>query len=529
MKEAIIMGDNQWHHNVPSIGDIEIAPGTSPTSWFTPTDVVQHIAYVGTDQHVHEAFYRYGGDNFWHHNVPSAADIQVAPGTSPTSWYTPSDDVQHIAYVGTDQQVHEAFYRLSGGDGQWHHNVPSIDETAVASGTSPSSWYTPNDNVQHIAYVGTDKQVHEAFYRLPDFTPELKAAERIGRKAANWAEGPPGDRTPLSATREAPGGGYVRKYPAGDIYYEEDSGAKWVCGDILQKYVQAGGSAALGFPLNDESSADGGGRFNAFQRGSIYFSSRTGAQVIRGHIFNHWLGLGAERSYLGYPFSGENPVPDPGTTWARFERGAVHINDANQVVFSVADTRFIRTGVIHVDGAAANGWAELTLSSSGAWRYNGSMRSTGALSYDVTMTSVVDLKASLGRGLAFVENGDVEGTLVLGGNRAHTWDDKGEDPFIRDNWDAIRGAKVISEFKVDFGPGDVLAIIATVIGVPLAAIGMAIGIALMANGKFCGYRHQHVWDPQRGEYVDQTGAVYVDKHSPCPPGTFDDPSKLPPP
>ncbi|MFD6391155.1 hypothetical protein, partial [Nocardia sp. NPDC060259] len=165
--------DNQWHHNVPSIADIGVAPGTSPTSWFTPKDVVQHLAYVGTDQQVHEAFFRFDGDNFWHHNVPSAADIQIAPGTSPTSWYTPGDNVQHLAYIGTDQHVHEAFFRLTGDDNQWHHNVPSAADIQIAPGTSPTSWYTPNDNTQHLAYVGTDQQVHEAFYRLPDFRPEL--------------------------------------------------------------------------------------------------------------------------------------------------------------------------------------------------------------------------------------------------------------------------------------------------------------------------------------------------------------------
>ncbi|MEQ4714779.1 hypothetical protein [Nonomuraea sp. B19D2] len=53
---------------------------------------------------------RYRG---WEHSVPGLADVvHVLPGTSPTSWYTPKDNVQHIAYVGTDQQIHEPFFRL---------------------------------------------------------------------------------------------------------------------------------------------------------------------------------------------------------------------------------------------------------------------------------------------------------------------------------------------------------------------------------------------------------------------------------
>ena len=47
----------------------------------------------------------------WLHDIPGAAsDVPVAAGTSPTSWYTTPENVQHIAYVGTDQRIHELFY-----------------------------------------------------------------------------------------------------------------------------------------------------------------------------------------------------------------------------------------------------------------------------------------------------------------------------------------------------------------------------------------------------------------------------------
>jgi hypothetical protein len=102
---------SQWFHGTPSAGDVAVAPGTSLTSWYTTPENVQHIAYVGVDQQVHECFYFVGGSGGWLHGTPSAGDVPVAPGTSPTSWYTTPENVQHIAYVGsTDQQVHECFY-----------------------------------------------------------------------------------------------------------------------------------------------------------------------------------------------------------------------------------------------------------------------------------------------------------------------------------------------------------------------------------------------------------------------------------
>jgi catechol 2,3-dioxygenase-like lactoylglutathione lyase family enzyme len=161
----------KWEHNIPSAGDIGVLLGTSPSTWYTPSDDVQHIAYVGDDEQIHECFFRFKpppGQAFkWEHNIPSAG--QTKASTSPTSWYTRSDDVQHIAYVGKDGQIHECFFRFKPPPGQafkWEHNIPSAGHTKVQTGASPTSWYTPSDDVQHIAYVGDDAEIHECFFRF---------------------------------------------------------------------------------------------------------------------------------------------------------------------------------------------------------------------------------------------------------------------------------------------------------------------------------------------------------------------------
>ena len=204
-----------WLHNVPSAGHVPIAPGTSPTSWYTTPENVQHIAYVGTDGQIHECFFFIGGDNVWHHNIPSAGQVPVAPGTSPTSWYTTPENVQHIAYVGIDGQIHECFFRhrrrqrlaaqpcraparcrlrrararragtprrrtcsisrmlaptgrstsassSSAATMAGITTCPAPGRVAAAPSTSPTSWYTTPENVQHIAYVGTDSRYTSA-------------------------------------------------------------------------------------------------------------------------------------------------------------------------------------------------------------------------------------------------------------------------------------------------------------------------------------------------------------------------------
>jgi len=251
---------------------------------------------------------------------------------------------------------------------------------------------------------------------------------------------------------------------------------------------------------------------NEFTGGDIYFSPQFGAQALQGSILAHWKSLAAERSYLGYP------TFDQRTRSTFFEHGAIHALNSGGAA-DISDAREIKTGVIHVDGAAANGWAELIVTSLGGWTFKGSMRSTGALSYDVLMTMTIDLRRFGGPVIAFAEKGDVEGTLVLGGNRAHTWNHVGSDQRIKDHWDLVRAARVTSEFKVDFGPGDLLALLGTMLGAPIAVI------ALVAGGTFMGDRrvkacpvfgkHQH-FNPESGAPEREVGVFWVSEAQGCP-------------
>jgi hypothetical protein len=255
---------------------------------------------------------------------------------------------------------------------------------------------------------------------------------------------------------------------------------------------------------------------NEFHGGNIYVSAQTGAQEVHGRILDHWKLLGAEASYLGFPTFDQRERPNG--QMSRFQRGAVQFQ-SNEFLFDVSDARDVVTGVIHVDGAAANGWAELSMSSSGGWKFKGSMRSTGVLSYDVLMVLSIDLRAFGGPVIAFAEKGDVEGTLVLGGNRAHTWDTLGMDANIKDHWDLVRTARVTSTFTVEFGGGDLLKVVGSILALPVAVIAMvAAGQFLGAQKKYCGrYRGHEYYDPESGQWRRNEGEVWVDKDSICVP------------
>jgi uncharacterized protein with LGFP repeats len=89
--------------------------------------------------------------------------------------------------------------------------------------------------------------------------------------------------------------------------------------------------SVLGEPTRVESpTADGTGRTTDFERGSVYWTPRTGAWSVSGPIAAAWRARGAERSALGYPTSAEYDVP--AGRQQNFEFGALTWNRTSGAV-----------------------------------------------------------------------------------------------------------------------------------------------------------------------------------------------------
>src|SRR3954470_19281088 len=96
--------------------------------------------------------------------------------------------------------------------------------------------------------------------------------------------------------------------------------------DIDAKYQQLGGPGGfLGNPASSENTTpDGVGRYRHFQGGSIYWTPATGAHEVHGEIRNKWSSLGWERSSLGYPFTDELVLADGIGRYNHFQGGSIH-------------------------------------------------------------------------------------------------------------------------------------------------------------------------------------------------------------
>ena len=141
------------------------------------------------------------------------------------------------------------------------------------------------------------------------------------------------------------GVGRLNHFVGGSIYWTPATGAQHVWGDILTEWARAGYHAGfLGYPVTGErSTPDGTGRFNHFQRGSMYWTPGTGAREVRGAIRDLWARLGWERSHLGYPVTHESVTPDRVGRYNHFTGGSVYWTPA--------------TGAREVRGAIREQWA----------------------------------------------------------------------------------------------------------------------------------------------------------------------------
>lgn len=173
----------------------------------------------------------------------------------------------------------------------------------------------------------------------------VKAAIQIKRNNNAFLGGPSGEFTDIANHTQ---GGCFRNYQNGSIYASNTTGAQMIYGTIKNRWFSLGGGAKglLGLPTTDESATpDGHGRYNHFEKGSIYWHPCIGAFEIYGLIRDKWSSLGWEKSFLGYPKSGEMATSDGKGRYTEFQGGRIIYHPLH--------------GTHVVSGAILRQWADL--------------------------------------------------------------------------------------------------------------------------------------------------------------------------
>jgi hypothetical protein len=205
-----------------------------------------------------------------------------------------------------------AKYLQMGGHGRF--GAPRTDEGITPDGTG-----------RYNHFAGTPGTMEASLYWTPSTgVHAVYGAIRVRWSQTGWERGPMG--YPITDETVTPDG--IGRYnhfdKAASIYWTPANGAHDVYGTIRQKWSALGWERGpLGYPTTNETSTpDGVGRYNHFDKaGSVYWTPGTGAQEVYGAIRQRWSALGWERSYLGYPTSGEFDVP--GGRRNNFQRGYI--------------------------------------------------------------------------------------------------------------------------------------------------------------------------------------------------------------
>ena len=121
-------------------------------------------------------------------------------------------------------------------------------------------------------------------------------------------------------------GGCYQHFAGGSVYWSQGGGAHSVRGDIRQTWWSLGWEAGpVGYPLSDEiCGLTGGGCYQLFAGGSIYWSSGTGSRLVQGAVRDKWTATGAEFGPLGYPATNETCGLVRGGCGQDFVRGSIY-------------------------------------------------------------------------------------------------------------------------------------------------------------------------------------------------------------
>jgi uncharacterized protein with LGFP repeats len=164
-------------------------------------------------------------------------------------------------------------------------------------------------------------------------------------------------------------GGSYQKFERGSVYWSSATGAHLTRGGIGSAWAASGAEKGVfGYPITDEiGGLRNGGAYQKFQGGRIYWSPATGVRLTRGAIGSVWASAGAERGYLGYPITNEVGGLKNGGAYQKFERGSIYWSST--------------TGARIVIGGIRNAWAatgaergRLGYPTSGEYAYGGGVR-----------------------------------------------------------------------------------------------------------------------------------------------------------
>lgn len=166
-------------------------------------------------------------------------------------------------------------------------------------------------------------------------------------RAKGGASSALGDPVQNAMPATSAGGGTTQQFEGGTVY-SSNAGTVAVTGAALAAYTADGGpGGALGWPRQDavNRSDNGGGSIQAFQQGSV-FQSKAGAFAVTGGVYDRYGKVSFQAGGLGWPTGGAvQSTAAGGGTWQAFQGGRVAVTArTSTVVTGMTLTTWLRRG-----------------------------------------------------------------------------------------------------------------------------------------------------------------------------------------
>lgn len=217
-------------------------------------------------------------------------------------------------------------------------------------------------------------------------------ASAIASTAATWASGlGTASSNVVAVNGGANGSGSGQMFAKGSIYYTASIGAHAVLEPVRQVYwAMHGPAGSLGWPTSDPLTLAGyaGGLGQAFQGGSVYSSTATGAHAVTPPLLSYYFSQGGANANIGLPTGGMKSVS--GGKSQQFQNGLVAQSGSGTFTLNTAHAKYVAanggvgagtlgwptTQVLDYSGLTAQSFTNGTLytSSKGTFRVTGVMR-----------------------------------------------------------------------------------------------------------------------------------------------------------
>jgi hypothetical protein len=144
-----------------------------PVAYTFDATGTRHVAYRGTDGHIHEL--RHDEKGWRHEDLSKKTGAPDAAG-DPSAYMFNLQGTQHVLFVAADQRVHELWSDVNG----WHHDAPGAIGPAATG--RPAGYSFEMQKTQHAIYRQPDGRIAELWWH-PDGTGTGGAAKNVDGKS----------------------------------------------------------------------------------------------------------------------------------------------------------------------------------------------------------------------------------------------------------------------------------------------------------------------------------------------------------